>query len=113
MRRVIDAAASWNHLDEMHVQLHLPLQVLGVAGGNPRAQRAKALADEFRIAVEARGTVDAIAYVQMDAEGRAVHRLDELQITVRTVGHAPAHHLDGEFGALGFHRIDYAPAILH
>src|SRR5450759_4003700 len=97
----------------MDVQLHLPLQVLGMAGGDPSAQHTKTLADEFRIAVEARGTVDAVADVHMDAEGRAVHCLDELQIAVRTIGHTPAHHLDGEFGAPGFHRINDVPAILY
>ena len=97
----------------MNVQLGQPLQVFGVAGGDPWTQFPKALLDEFAALVELRRTVDAVTDVHVDGKCRAIDRADQSQIGVGPVGYAPTHHLDGELRAPGLDLVDHVAAVFH
>ena len=111
VRAVVDLAAAGDDLDEVDVHLGDPVEVFGVAGDDPRTELAEAFAGEGGIVVEAFGGVDAVAYVDVDAEAFAVDGFEEPHVFVRTGGNRPAHHFDGEAGAFGFDGVDDAAAV--
>src|SRR5579863_4111528 len=49
----------------------------------------------------------------MDAEGFAIHSVNQLQVRVGTIGKVPAHHLDREAGAGRLDGIDDVVAVVY
>src|SRR6185312_3002123 len=84
-----------------------------MAGGNMRSQLLKAVTNIGGVLVKAPRTIDSIANIEMNSKSRAIHCLNEVQISVRTVRQVPAHHFNREFRMLGLHRIDNVAAIFH
>ena len=80
IRPVIDLAAAGNHLLKMHIQLHDPCQILGMARNNPRTELAEAIGDYFAVTIKALRLVDDVADIQVHAEGGPVDRANQLQV---------------------------------
>src|SRR6476659_3526280 len=84
-----------------------------MARHDPAAELRKAFTDERTIFIKKPGTVDAIANVHVNAESRTVDSADQAQIRIGAIGNTPAHHLDGEFRAERFYRVENRAAVFN
>ncbi len=110
---VVHHAFAGGDFEEVDIIFGDPLQVFGVAGGDPRAQGSEEIVDQFAVVVKAFRRVDGVADVHVDAEGFAVHRFDEAEVGIGAVGDAPGHHFDGEERALRFDGVEDVATVFH
>lgn len=110
---VVQFAAPGNDLDEVDIHFRGPGEILGVAGDDVAAEFGEELIRQGRVVVELLGAIYGIADIDVDGKGGTLDGLDELQVAIGTLRHAPTHDFQGEFGAFGFDGVNDLAAVFH